>query len=103
MSFFYAFYNNYGIGTADTDGNRIGELRVFDTKRERDEWVDEEDYSGGNLHREAISGKEARAFAISYLYNEAPVSSNILYKEDIERLSTDELMKLYRENLPYTI
>lgn len=57
---YYAFYNHYGNNTTDTDGNRIGTLYVFDTKRERDEWNDDEDYRDGNLHREAISSKEAR-------------------------------------------
>lgn len=102
---YYAFYNYYGNNTTDTAGNRIGTLYVFDTKRERDEWNDDEDYRDGNLHREAISAKEARRMLVDYIYGEAPfrVSSKFFCKADVECLSTEELVKLYRENLPYDI
>lgn len=99
------FYNHYGNNTTDTAGNRIGTLYVFDTKRERDEWNDDEDYRDGNLHREAISAKEARRMLVDYIYGEAPfrVSSKFFCKADVECLSTEELVKLYRENPPYDI
>lgn len=102
---YYAFYNHYGNNTTDTAGNRIGTLYVFDTKRERDEWNDDEDYRDGNLHREAISAKEARRMLVDYIYGEAPfrASSKFFCKADVECLSTEELVKLYRENLPYDI
>lgn len=79
---YYAFYNYYGNNTTDTAGNRIGTLYIFDTKRERDEWNDDEDYRDGNLHREAISAKEARRMLVDYIYGEAPfrVSSKFFWR-----------------------
>lgn len=64
---YYAFNNSCGIGTRHAEGGRIGTLHVFDTKRERDEWVDA-DVWDGNYHREAISCHEARGIMLNDLY-----------------------------------
>lgn len=56
---FYAFHNAYGNGTTNTYGERVGTLHVFKTKRDRDEWV-EDDRFDGNWHREAITHRDAR-------------------------------------------
>lgn len=52
---FYGFEHTYGIGTLDEDGNRIGTLRVFDSRSERQLW--EEHDCDCN---EAITASEAR-------------------------------------------
>ena len=58
---YYAIYNPYGIGTVDVDGYPFGCPQVFDTREERDKWVDEhEDYNNGNPHTHAMSGKAFR-------------------------------------------
>ncbi len=56
---FYAFHNACGNGTTDTNGERLGTLHVFNTKRERGEWVDADRFDG-DWHREAISHNAAR-------------------------------------------
>ena len=57
---YYAFDNRYGIGTVDSDGDRIGTLHAFSSKAARDAWVDDEVWDG-DYRREPISGKEAHA------------------------------------------
>ena len=57
---FYAFNHRYGINTTDTHGERIGSLAIFESKKERDEWVADDPYSNGNPCREALTGKEGR-------------------------------------------
>lgn len=56
---FYGFDNTYGVGTTNSEYERIGQLHVFDSKKERDDWENEE--SGlGNFHRESLTSEEAR-------------------------------------------
>jgi hypothetical protein len=58
----YGFFNKYGKGWTDTAGHKIGEVKIFDSKAERDEWVDEAPYtSSGNVGAEAITAAEAKA------------------------------------------
>lgn len=56
---FYGYRNDYGIGTRNADGERLGTLHVFSSRRERDAWV-EADRFDGNWHRERIDSREAR-------------------------------------------
>lgn len=59
-------YNCYGIGTRYENGSRIGYVEVFKTKRDRDAWIDAEEWDG-NYHREVISSAEARRFMLDVL------------------------------------
>lgn len=55
----YAYHNTYGVGTRHADdGKRIGHLRIFETKAERDAWVSA-DVCDGHYKREAITYREA--------------------------------------------
>ena len=51
---FYAAYNSYGIRVRFNDYN-IPTLHIFDSKRERDEWVDQD-----WMHRQEITAAEFR-------------------------------------------
>lgn len=85
----YGFRHTYGINTTDTDGNIIGTLYVFDTKRERDEWVSA-DVWDGNYHRATISSKDARKYLEDMWYD-----FRLLDKEEARYMSIDELVQLY--------
>lgn len=57
---FYAFHNAYGNGTRQAScGERLGTLHVFQSKRDRDEWVAADRFYG-DWHREAIGYRDAR-------------------------------------------
>jgi hypothetical protein len=57
----YGFFNEYGKGWTDTAGHKIGEVKIFDSKAERDEWINEAPYtSSGNVGAEAITAAEAK-------------------------------------------
>lgn len=57
---YYAIDNTYGIHTVDSDGDRIGYVKVFDSAKKRDEWVQSDPYEGGNVHYEAIPSSDAK-------------------------------------------
>jgi hypothetical protein len=58
MKHWYAAANNFGINYAyDSKG---WEVFVFESKADRDRWVDEDEYPNGNPTREAISRDTAR-------------------------------------------
>ena len=54
----YGFHNTYGNRTTGHYG-WIGHVHVFDSRRERDEWVAADRFDG-DWHREAITSAEAR-------------------------------------------
>ena len=88
----YAFYNRYGVGTRHaSDGQRIGRLHIFDTRSERDEWVDGERYEDGNAHREAITCKEARTLMQKFAYGMG------LLDPVFDAPTADELVAVYRD------
>ena len=61
---FYAFDNRYGVGTrSDYDLRRIGRLHIFESRRDRDSWVDAEVWDG-NYRREAITSREALPYLV---------------------------------------
>lgn len=61
---FYAYYNRYGNGTRYAgDGRRIGHLRIFATKSERNAWVDSDKWDG-SYHREAMTYREALPYLV---------------------------------------
>ena len=56
---FYAFDNRHGINTRSADDyDRIGEVVVFNSKKDRDAYV------GDNENAERISSKEARHYLL---------------------------------------
>lgn len=58
----YGFFNQYGKGWTDTAGHKIGEVKIFETKANRDRWVEEAPYtSSGSVGAEAITAAEAKA------------------------------------------
>lgn len=59
MAKYYGIDCGYGVNVVNFDGERIGEVKVFDTKAERDAWVDGDRFDG-NWHRSAITSREAR-------------------------------------------
>lgn len=71
---YYAFDHTYGTTTIGEDdkGNVyfIGNVHVFDTRDDRDEWVANDPHIDGNAHREAISAKTARRYIRSAVWDE---------------------------------
>lgn len=58
----YGFFNKYGKGWTDTASHKIGEVKIFDSKSERDTWVDEAPYTNsGNVGTEVVTAAEAKA------------------------------------------
>ena len=64
MKKYYGFEHFYGIATVDDDGCYIGDLIAFNSKKERDEWVDKDLFKNGNFHRSSLTSKEARKWLI---------------------------------------
>ena len=87
---YYAFLNSYGIGTRHADGGRIGTLKVFDSKRERDAWVDADTWDG-NYHREPVSSHEARRIMLDMLYSLG------VFDPVFDAPSMQEIVEEYRE------
>lgn len=52
---FYAYYNDFGVGTTDEYGGRVGIVHVFSHKSARDAWANIDTYK-----REIISSRKAR-------------------------------------------
>lgn len=92
MTHYYAFEHTYGIGTTDTDGDIIGTLYIFDTKHERDSWINK-DVWDGNFHRATISYKDARNEIVSSLC----VSGFFNSRTEGKNTSTEKLIKMYRK------
>lgn len=61
MKKYYSFFNQYGKGWTDTAGHKIGKVKIFGSKAERDKWVNEAPYtSSGNVGAEAITASGAK-------------------------------------------
>ena len=90
MSHYYAYHNSYGNSTRDSRNRRIGFVAVFDSKAERDAWVAEEDYYGGNAHREAIGSHEARSYMLDELYAE------LVFDPVFDAPTMDEVVDAYQ-------
>lgn len=61
---YYAFHNRYGVGTRDADDlRRIGYLYIFESRADRDAWVDD-DVWDGNYHRESLTSREAMPYLV---------------------------------------
>lgn len=65
----YGFWWRYGIGAVGADGEAVGRVIVFGSKRERDEWV-ANDVFDGNFHRDWIPAREARRIMVYALFKE---------------------------------
>lgn len=60
MKRYYGFDNVMGIGMRYAeDSGRYGQVVVFDTKAERDDWIERDEFDG-RWHREAITSTQAR-------------------------------------------
>ena len=71
MSFSYGFYWDYGVGVyRETDGTRYrpGTLMVFDSRDERDKWVNA-DVFDGNFHRSTIDAKTAKSIMVGAIFD----------------------------------
>ncbi len=66
---YYAYYWHYGLRCVNEKGREMGSLMAFPTKKSRDEWVSDERYENGNLHREDIDSRVARRYMIHELEN----------------------------------
>ena len=61
---YYGFYNTCGVKTRSADdGSRIGHLRIFESRSDRDSWVDA-DVWGGSYRREPITAREAMTYLV---------------------------------------
>lgn len=58
---YYGAYNAYGTNVVLNENN-VPIVYVFASKRERDEWVDNDPCIDGNYHCEPITAKEAKKF-----------------------------------------
>lgn len=81
----YGFHNAYGNGSR-MDGERVGRVRVFDSRRERDAWV-EADVFDGVFHREAITSAEARRLMLR----------DLRPWRDVDGMGPDALAEAYEE------
>lgn len=52
---YWGFENIYSFGAVDNDGNEIGSLVRFDSRSDRNNWINED-----GQKREPLSSKEAR-------------------------------------------
>lgn len=67
----YGFYWQYGIGTVSAnDYQPVGDVMVFDSKRERDEWIAGDKFDG-NWHRSAMSAREARRLMVNAIFEDS--------------------------------
>lgn len=89
----YAFFHLYNLNMRTEDGERIGHLHVFSTRRDRDWWVAEELYEQGNQHREAISAREARRVLELF----ALCHNTTLRPSEVKYEPTSALVRFYRD------
>lgn len=82
MAHHYAVYNPYGNHTLP-----YGDVYVFATRRERDEWVAADRFDG-DWHREDIGSRKALRLMVDYL-------SRLSRSTDFGRMGTDELVEAY--------
>lgn len=68
---YYAFYHDYGVNMRyAADNLPFGTLHVFSSRRARDEWVRDERYEGGNVHRDIMGSREARKLIVDFVVGE---------------------------------
>ncbi len=107
--YYWGFSNTYGIGTL-YEGEVSGVLRRFETERNRDNWVNNEDIDeSGVVAREPVSGQFARNFMRKQARHWA--SDDVLWLHlwtciascgrdyAIANASMDELWAIYREGV----
>lgn len=91
---YYGFDWTYGYGSywSEDDGTSYpaGNVRVFDTREERDAWIAAEPYDGGARdHRAAMEAREAVPLM------RAAVRSVAQYPEDVAAYSVARLVAAY--------
>ena len=65
---FYGYEHHYSKDIRDEDGHRIGHVRVFGKKAERDQWVYGATTTEEEQRREAIDAGTARAEMLAELH-----------------------------------
>ena len=95
----YAFWWRYGIGRKYQDGTWPGTLMVFDTRVERDVWVDD-DHFDDDWHREAVTAREARPIMAAMLDDMGFHADGMWSKTDFVRsLDAERMVGEYRRCL----
>lgn len=86
---YYAYYNSHGIGTRHVSGGRVGHIRIFETAKERDEWVSADKWDGF-YRREALTHKQA----FPLLVDIAAILTN-KSKQECRELGTTWMLERY--------
>ena len=61
MRKYYGFSHRYGQETCDSSGYSIGNIMIFSSRKERDEWVDDGPaYSSEPGFREELSSRQVK-------------------------------------------
>lgn len=58
MKYYYGFSNQYDRPAVNSDGERLGDVMIFTSKKTRDQWINED----AGFQREYISSDEAMSF-----------------------------------------
>jgi hypothetical protein len=98
---FYGISCIYGPDCVDGDGKRLGTVRVFNSKKKRDEWVGSERWDGRIYHRAAITSDEARGCMIdSYFMDWDALDKRYHIAPDEVRYATmDQIVACYESRL----
>lgn len=98
MAKFYAFYSTYGVGTRDSDNERIGCVVVFYSRAARNEWVNTDTPVNGDYHREIITAKEARREMVRAAYDDLLNKHVVWCRGGLRYLPMDTLVKAYAQS-----
>lgn len=93
MNHYYAYNNQYGIGTTDTNGNRIGSIVIFDTKAERDVYVFDE------INAERLTSSEAKREIARELRSDYDYEETM--SDLVQLRSISELVSMLRREREY--
>ena len=82
--YYYGFEHKYGIGITDSNGEEVGALHVFGSRKNKNEWV------AADGKRESVGAKAARNIIEGELYRDY---ANVDTLEDIRALSTEKAVE----------
>lgn len=99
-SHFYAITCTYGPDCIDSDGNRLGTVYVFDSRKDRDKWVAADRWDG-SYHRAALTSDEARkCMTSSYLFDWTMLSSRYhIAPDEVSYATMDQIVSCYLSGL----
>ena len=92
MKRYYGFHNSYGLNMRDERGKRIGHVKAFETKGDRDAWIAADEFDG-NWYREPITSTEARRYMLDVLAGMALLREQKSYME--RHGSMEEIVDAY--------